>query len=151
MQNEQKKSLTVNIITGALVVGVMVVGYFMFTNQVQSPISTNQPTLVGKIASETVLIGSDIESTVKDLENLKRAVEGATIIFSTPAFQNLQDYSVAIPPQPVGRPNPFVLTSWKQKIKELEKAPATQSSSKSQTPSSSVLPNGSSVNNMTGI
>lgn len=129
MQNEQKKSPMVSIITGVVVIGAAAALYYIFTNKGQPQSPVVEATSVGNIASETVLMGADIESTVKDLDNLKRAVESATIIFGTPAFQSLQDFSVVVPGQPIGRQNPFVLTSWKLKIKELEKSTGSNTNS----------------------
>lgn len=116
MQNEQTKSLLVNVMTGVVIIGVLAAGYFVFTNQTQTTGGSSAPTSVSEIASETATIGTQIESTVSDLEDLTRAIASSTIIFSTPAFQNLQDFSVIVPSETVGRDNPFIPTDWKLKM-----------------------------------
>lgn len=121
MQNEQTKSLLVNIITGVVVIGVLTAGYFVFTGQSQVPAVTSAITSVGQVASETASIGNEIESTVRDLEDLQNAVASSAILFSTPAFQNLQDFTAAVPFESIGRTNPFLVTNWKQKMIALEK------------------------------
>lgn len=128
MKNEQKKSLIINIAIGAFVVAVVVGGYFVFIKQDQASSSISNVTSVTNTASKTLLIGADIEATIRDLDNLKRAVESATMTFSSASFQNLQDFSVTIPVQAVGRTNPFLITSWKQAMIDLEKKSSTKTS-----------------------
>lgn len=123
MKNEQTKSLIVNIVTFIVVVGVLAAGYFVFIKKSDVSSSTNAAVSVNAIASETAMIGNEIESTVKDLQDLKSAVESSAIIFSSPAFQNLENFTVPIPEGAVGgRTNPFILTDWKIKFKALEGA-----------------------------
>jgi len=129
MQTENLKPVLVNVVTGVIVVGVLIVGFVVFRNTSQTTTGTTGS--IGEIASETVLIGADIETTVKGLEDLTRAVESSSVIFSTPAFRNLVDFSVTVQSQPVGRMNPFLPTDWKIKISEREK----QTSDKKQTAS----------------
>ena len=123
MQKEQTKPLLVNIMTGVIVVGILAAGYFAFTNRDQTQPTatpTSTPTSVSEIASRTALVGIEIEATVKDLSDLNHAVASSAIIFSTPAFQNLQDFSVGVASESVGRPNPFVWSDWKVSLKILE-------------------------------
>lgn len=120
MQQEQIKTLLVNILTFAIVIGVLVAGYIVFTKKDTS--TTGSVTSVAKIAEETASIGAEIDSTVKDLRDLSRAVASSTIIFDLPEFQNLENFSVTIQPEPIGRMNPFVPTVWKLKMKASEEA-----------------------------
>lgn len=122
MPLEQTKSLLINIMTGAVIVGVIVAGYFVFRGgQTVTPSSVATPSAVDS-AAETVAIGAEIARTVSDLQDLKSSVADSIAVFSTPAFKNLQDFSSSIPSQPVGRPNPFIPTDWKLKLKALQDA-----------------------------
>ena len=115
MKPEQTKTLIVNILTAAVVIGVIVAAYFVFIKKDVPVISTvtSSVSSVAQIAEETALMGSQIDTTVSDLNELAKAVESSNIIFELPAFKNLRDFSVAIPGESVGRDNPFVPTVWK--------------------------------------
>ena len=118
MSREQIKTLLVNITTAAIAIGVLVVGYFVFLKK-ETPVVDSVPSIAA-IVEETASIGAEIDETVSGLGDLERAVAGATIIFDMPAFKNLQNFSVEIPVEATGRPNPFVPTAWKLKMKTLE-------------------------------
>lgn len=111
MENEQKKSNIANIVTGIVITSAIVAGYYIFINPSQSPLGA--PGLGSEAASDTALMGTRIESTVRDLSDLRSAVSDSIIIFKTPAFQNLQNFTAEVPSEPVGRANPFVPTDWK--------------------------------------
>lgn len=118
MKKEQTKSLILNIITGSVVVGLFVTGYFVFVKK--EPVVDTTVASVVDIAQQTTVIVSQIDSTIKELGELESAVESSTAIFEDAAFKNLQDYSVKIPEETIGRDNPFVPTAWKVKLKALE-------------------------------
>lgn len=121
MQQEQIKTLLVNVLTAAVVGGVLAVGYFVFIKKDTAVTSTGASApSVATIAEETTFIGAEIDSSVQDLKGLERAVASSTVIFDLPAFKNLQDFSVAIPAEAIGRPNPFIPAAWKLKLKTLE-------------------------------
>jgi hypothetical protein len=123
MQQDQIKTLIVNILTVAIVVGAVVVGYFVFTKQA-APVG-GDTTSVAQIAAETASIGAEIDNTVRDLQDLKNAVESSRIVFELPEFKNLENFSVSIPSESIGRVNPFVPTAWKLKMKAVEEAAST--------------------------
>lgn len=118
MQQEQIKSLLVNIFTGAVIVGVLIASYFVFLKP--EVVSDNSIASVAVIAEETTSIGVEIDATKKDLRDLSRAVASSSAIFKLPAFMNLKDFTVAIPEEPLGRVNPFLPTEWKLKMKAME-------------------------------
>ena len=120
MQQEQIKALIVNIFTGAVVVGVFVVGYFVFfkkDNEIVTSVAS-----VARIAEQTASIGVEIDATVKDLRELSDAVSRSKVFFEMPTFSSLENFSVAVPREEIGRENPFVPTAWKLKMKALEEA-----------------------------
>lgn len=113
MQKGKTKKILIDIITGAVVIGVIVVGYFAF--------KSNQPVIsdgiIGGpsagIADQVVVVGAQVAGTVRDLSDLRQAVEQSVTVFNLPAFSSLQDFSAQVTPEPVGRPNPFLPTDWK--------------------------------------
>lgn len=139
MQQEQIKTLLVNILTGAIIVGVFVVGYFVFIKKDTTITdSVAEVSSVARIAEETASIGTEIDYTVSDLKDLKSAVASSKVIFDLPAFRNLQNFSVTIPEEPVGRTNPFVPTVWKLKMKASEEAVKKSASTVATTQSATV-------------
>lgn len=125
MEREQTKNILVNILTAAIVLGVLVAGYIVFTKKDSAGTSSTQPApSIAKIAEETSSIGVEIDATVRDLKDLSRAVASSTVIFDLPAFKNLQDFTVTISTEAIGRPNPFIVPDWKIKMKALEEATA---------------------------
>lgn len=143
MQQEKLKTLLVNILTGSIVVGLVVVAYFVFLKKDVSTLSSVPASVAdtARIAEETALIGTEIDYTMRDLSDLSRAVSSSNAIFTLPAFKNLQDFTITVYPEAVGRTNPFLPTAWKIKMKELESsfkksAPASSSATPSKTETS---------------
>lgn len=85
----------------AVVAVVLVIIYFYFQGS-----ASNTPAS-GSLLSNGALSGTDVGSSELTLLNHIQSLRIDTSVFSDPAFQSLQDYSVAIPPESVGRPNPF--------------------------------------------
>lgn len=136
MQQEQIKTLLVNILTGGIILGVFVAGYFVFIKK--DTAVTSSVTSVARIAEKTASIGTEIDYTVRDLKDLARAVASSTVIFDLPEFQNLENFSIDIPAETVGRDNPFVPTVWKLKMRALEESVNKSTASQSSTQSASV-------------
>lgn len=140
--NPETKSFVMNITTGVLVVALLGTGYFVFLKTGTTPAPSATPSSsVALVAQQTSSIGADIENTVQSLKNLSQAVENATVIFDLPSFKNLQDFSVPVPTDTIGRDNPFVPSDWKIKLKAAEdKANSTTGASSSQSsPSTKVV------------
>lgn len=147
MQQEQIKALLVNIFTGAVIVGVFVAGYFVLVKK-DTEVVTSVAS-VARIAEQTASIGVEIDATLKDLRELTDAVSRSKVFFDMPEFRNLENFTVTVPREEIGRDNPFVPTVWKTKMKALEEAAgkstatqaSTQSASASETqPSSAQAP-----------
>lgn len=115
MQQEQIKKIIINVLAVAVVAGVIITGYSAFTKR--STLDITPEVSVGQVAEETRFIGAEIDKTVKDLNGLDRALESSVAIFDLPAFRSLQDFSVSVSEEPVGRDNPFVPTLWKAQMK----------------------------------
>lgn len=103
-----------NIGTGIVVVGVIVVGYWMFARN-QSAV-TPKGEGIAKATEQTIVAGTDLARTIKELSDLNSAVLSSVGIFNTPSFRELKDFSVEVPAEPLGRDNPFVPTEWKTKL-----------------------------------
>lgn len=130
MQQEQLKTLLVNIITGVVVLAVLVAGYFVFVKkEVATTLDDAGTPSVKTDAQTTVLVGIEISRTVKVLEELKQSVIDSAEFFNRPEFNNLEDFSVVVLKGEVGRENPFSPTAWKLKIKALEES-ASKASAK---------------------
>lgn len=113
MQKEQTKKILMDVVTGIIVVAVLVIGYYVFVKKdTVSQSIIESPTAA---ADQVVLVGSQIASTARSLKDLRSSVEKTAAVFSIPAFASLQDFSVEVLPEPIGRPNPFVPTDWKLK------------------------------------
>jgi len=118
MSREKIKTLLVNIATAAIAVGLITIGYFVFLKKDVPAVDT--AATVAEIVEDTTTIAAEIDDAVRDLGDLEHAVVSSTMIFDLPAFKNLQDFSVVIQAEAVGRPNPFIPTLWKLKMKTLE-------------------------------
>lgn len=116
MNSQKPKTLITNIVTGVIVIGILVVGYFVFVNNSTPAVNGNSP----QKTVTTTDIGSSVSRGVSELSDLNRAVASGAGVFSTPLFRGLEDFSTVVPEEPVGRENPFIATPWKIKIKALE-------------------------------
>lgn len=145
MEQSQTKTILVNILTGGIIIGVIIVGYYVLVKKNLPKLQESNT--VAQIADETTLIRTEIDETVKDLKDLDRAVASSTIIFELPEFIHLEDFTARVPVEAIGRKNPFLPTAWKLRIKALlEVAPKALVS---QSPSVSAPPQG--TEDTTGI
>jgi len=83
----------------AIIIIVAIVGYFYLSGS-SAPASS---TLVQSSGSDSEAVGAQVLTLLNQIQSLKID----TSIFSDPGFLTLRDYSVAIPPENVGRANPF--------------------------------------------
>ncbi len=119
MNPQKTKILVKNIVTSIIVVGLLVIIYFVLKKDTP----TDTP-IVNGASTDTVtnanVIDIRVARSVKELSDLKSAVVNTAALFSTAAFRGLEDFSVVIPTEPVGRENPFIKTEWKIRIEALE-------------------------------
>ena len=111
MQKEQSKKLFMDILTGLVIAGVFVVGYFAFRKSDVAVSDIVAPAT--ETADQVLSAGAQVSETIKNLKDLKSSVEKSSAVFATPAFTSLQDFTVEIPAEAVGRANPFIPTAWK--------------------------------------
>ena len=86
----------------AVIVGA---GYFAVAQYVS--VAHGQSNLVPVQTADVSATGAQVLALLNQLQGIQ--LNGA--IFSDPNFQSLQDWSVNIAPQTVGRPNPYLSTS----------------------------------------
>jgi hypothetical protein len=82
-----------------IIIIIAVVGYFYLSGS-SAPASS---ALVQSSGSDSEAVGSQVLSLLNQIQSLNID----TSLFTDPGYQTLRDYSVAIPPVAVGRPNPF--------------------------------------------
>ena len=83
-----------------VIIGVVVLAIVYFYFSGSAPVTDSISTLQTQSANA---VGTRILSLLNQIKSLHID----TSIFKDPAYQTLVDYSVEIPPLPVGRPNPF--------------------------------------------
>lgn len=115
------KKLTMNIATGVLVLGAVTLGYFFFIKNKTVTVAPEAAAPALGIA-QTVAISSNISRTKTELGNLKKTVDSSVKVFTSVEFRSLQDFSMQVPEEPIGRDNPFTLTDWKIKMNADEAA-----------------------------
>ena len=104
------KSLIINTITGALVIGIVIAGYIVFVKNKKTVAEIVAPS---ETIDKTIMMGIEINKTFKDIDELKAAVEGARAMIGSPVFQTLKDFSIVVPAEEFGRENPFIPANWK--------------------------------------
>lgn len=104
MNNKDKSSKTTLIII--IVIVILAVGYYFYTSgDSASTVDPNSSlvTMQDPNFNETQVVGARVLSLLNQISSLKidaSLFEGAT-------YKSLVDYTISIPEQNVGRPNPF--------------------------------------------
>lgn len=108
MQSPQNKKFIVNIVLVIILASIAGAGYWIFNTYYST---NNERVDAPTTGVEALEIGIEIARTLRELEDLERAVASSKSIFDMPSFKSLEDLSVAISPEPiVVRENPFVST-----------------------------------------
>jgi hypothetical protein len=92
-----------NIFLGILLVGLIGGGYYFFTNSSQSNLND-----LGAVSAADAIGGTGEEQDLINQLLRLRSLRLDEKIFTDPAFTSLTDFSQTIPPEPVGRANPFL-------------------------------------------
>ena len=100
---KNKPSSNKNTIIIGVVIVVVLFGGWYFYSKGSSSASTSQ--LISSSPNNTAqgAVGADVLSILNNVSSINIDAN----FFQTPAYQSLVDYSIAVPPQPVGRNNPF--------------------------------------------
>ena len=90
-----------NIIIGAVILAVLLAGYFFLGSKGKEPNLVSAPALV---PAASPVISGEFLSLLLNVKNIKLDDS----IFSNPAFSSLSDSSITLTPDGTeGRPNPF--------------------------------------------
>lgn len=84
------------ILAGVFIVIAFFAYSYFFAGAPQQPLTVTTVTSDAAVDQDLIALLTTLKSIRLD-----------TAIFSDPAFQSLQDFSQALVPEPVGRPNPF--------------------------------------------
>jgi hypothetical protein len=82
-----------------VIVIILVIAYFYY----EGGSSTGSSSLLVSQSSDQSIGAAEL-----NLLNQIQSLKIDTSLFKDPGYQNLEDYSVTIPSEPVGRPNPFL-------------------------------------------
>jgi hypothetical protein len=99
--NKTSSSNKKTLIIGIIIVLVLAGGWYFYTKG-SSGSSTSQ--LVSSTPNAaTAVVGTNVLTVLNSVSSIH--IDAG--LFSTPTYQSLVDYSIAVPAQEVGRPNPF--------------------------------------------
>ncbi len=100
---QQQKSSKKPIIVIVIIIILALIAYFYFSG---SPSDSSSTSLVEQKSPESAdadAAGVRVLSLLNQISSLKID----TSIFDNPTYKSLVDYSITVPEQNVGRPNPF--------------------------------------------
>lgn len=100
MNTQQSSSKKTFIILIVIIVVAALIYFYTLGNSAADSASTLQQ---DSVSSETQAVGSRVLSLLNQISSLK--IDAS--IFNNPSYQSLVDYTVSIPEQNIGRPNPF--------------------------------------------
>lgn len=112
---EKTNSMGVNIAITIFVFLVLYLGYNSITgNPSQDGSASGEP----QSATQQMVSASsqEVTQTFDELKNLNRSIVNSAALLDLPAFDQLQDNSVQVSPEPIGRDNPFAQTDWKTRL-----------------------------------
>lgn len=112
---EKTNSMGINIAITIFVFIVLYLGYNSITDK-----TSQDGTVSGEPQSATQQMVSassqEVTQTFDELKNLNRSIVNSAALLDLPAFDQLQDNSVQVSPEPIGRDNPFAQTDWKARL-----------------------------------
>lgn len=97
--NPAKQSSKKSIIVIVVIVIIAAIVYFYY----EGSAGPDSSALSLEAGGNADVVGAQVLGLLNQIQSLK--IDRS--FFTDPAYQTLRDYSVAIPPQNVGRPNPF--------------------------------------------
>lgn len=95
----KKASSLKSTVAIVVVVAIAFLGYYFY----KSGASSSGAGLLSQGSGSTGAIGSQVLGLLNQIQSLR--IDAS--LFADPGYQTLRDYSVAIPPENVGRANPF--------------------------------------------
>lgn len=121
MQQTQKSSSKSTFIIIIVIIIVALGIYFYYSGTPDANTNSSLQAQNTPEASDAQLVGSRVLSLLNQINSLKID----TSIFNSTVYKSLVDYSIAIPEQNVGRPNPFAPIPGSAPQSSTIKAPGT--------------------------
>jgi RsiW-degrading membrane proteinase PrsW (M82 family) len=100
--NTKPSSNKNTVIIGIILVVILAGAWYFYSKGSSSP-STSQLVSTTPGGTATANVGANVLTILNSVSSINID----TSFFSTPAYQSLVDYSITVPPQEVGRQNPF--------------------------------------------
>lgn len=120
--NSHIKEIIINASIVLLVIVAIIFAYFIFIEKGENSIKKVFTGSQNTSTEDTIVAGTEIAGIINELKELKSSIVGTSLIFNSPVFGSLKDFSVVVPEEAIGRENPFVPTSWKLKAIAEERA-----------------------------
>lgn len=114
MQTLSIKRFVVNIVIVVVVAGIFFTAYMFFVKEKNIPVADS--VALENSENQTILIGTEISNTLKELKDLQLSIIASKNIFGMSMFRSLHDFSVAVPEERVKRENPFLPPLWKVEL-----------------------------------
>lgn len=110
----------VNTSIAVFIAAFCVAGYFLFVKNdaLRAALDGADNTAITK----TVEAANDVTKTIAQVDELKDSMKETNALLSSFPFAKLFDFSIVVPEEAIGRPNPFTPTEWKIKALAKEKA-----------------------------
>ena len=105
--NNQKKPSSMKGTIAVIAIVIILVGGWYFYEKGSSPSSSSSSTLTASSPSGAAAGTSDVGANVLSILQSVSSIKIDTAFFSSPVYQSLVDYSITVPPEPVGRTDPF--------------------------------------------
>jgi hypothetical protein len=84
---------------GAIILVLGAIGYYFYSGGSAAPTSSSFT-----VSSDNSVVGSDVLSLLDQIQSLRID----TTLFQSPVYQSLTDFTVPIPPENIGKANPFL-------------------------------------------
>ena len=91
------------IIIGIILVVVLAGGWYFYSQGGSAPSTSQVVSSTSNVDAATAAVGENVLSILNNVSS----IHIDSNFFTTPAYQSLVDYSIVVPPQAVGRNNPF--------------------------------------------
>ena len=112
---EKTNSMGVNIAISIFVFLLLYIGYNSISGNTSAD-GTVPPEMQSATQQMVSASSQEVTQTFDELKNLNRSIVNSAALLNLPAFDQLQDNTVQVTPEPVGRDNPFAQTDWKTRL-----------------------------------
>jgi RsiW-degrading membrane proteinase PrsW (M82 family) len=103
MKNKSSSSNKNTVIIGIILVVVLAGVWYFYSKGNSAPSTSQLVSSTSGTSAATAAVGDNVLTMLNNVSS----IHIDSNFFSTPAYQSLVDYSIVVPPQAVGRQNPF--------------------------------------------